>query len=343
MVVAAGVAVGGGAAQGRLGVHRVHAGHVQRHRVEGGEHAHVGHDGHVVLGTAVAGGRHVDDQGNVEAGAAVHHRLGVLGDLVIQVGGALVPVDLHRVLGTDGDAAAAAHAFVVVDVRLAVFDDGRAVGADPAALAAADAVFLRHMGLARVVLLHLTGAAAAAHADVLQAAAEARRLVPLEMGQGDEHVRVHDGAADLGVLHILAARHGHLHLVAALQTVGNDDLAAGGHGVEAVEHGAVHVIQRVLPPAHIQGVTVRQERLAAPLLHEVRHRPRPVGAQESQIARLAEMQLDGHELVLKINVAHAGGLHEPRQLLLQIFMHIRPQVGKVYLGSHKKSSLSRFL
>ena len=51
-------------------------------------------------------------------GASVHHCLGVLGDLVIQVGGALVPVDLHRVLGTDGDAAAAAHAFVVVDVRL---------------------------------------------------------------------------------------------------------------------------------------------------------------------------------------------------------------------------------
>ena len=64
--------IGGGAPQGRLGVHRVHAGHVQRHRVEGGEHAHVGHDGHVVLGTAVAVGGHVDDQRDVEAGAACY-------------------------------------------------------------------------------------------------------------------------------------------------------------------------------------------------------------------------------------------------------------------------------
>ncbi len=52
------------------GVHRVHAGHVQRHRVEGGEHTHVGYDGHIVLRTAVAVGGHVDDQRNVEAGAS---------------------------------------------------------------------------------------------------------------------------------------------------------------------------------------------------------------------------------------------------------------------------------
>ena len=133
--------VGGGAAQGRLGVHRVDTGHVQRHGIEGGEHTHIGHDGHVVLAAAVAVGGHVDDQRDVEAGPAVHHRLGVLGDLVVEIGGALVPVDLHGVLRTDGDAASAAHALVVVDVRLAVFDDGCAVGADLGAGPAADALF----------------------------------------------------------------------------------------------------------------------------------------------------------------------------------------------------------
>ena len=85
-------------------------------------------------------------------------------------------------------------------------DDRRAVGADLPALAAADAVFLRHVGLARIVLLHLTGAAAAAHADIFQAAAEAGLFMSLEMGQRDEHIGVHNGTADLGVLHILAAR-----------------------------------------------------------------------------------------------------------------------------------------
>ena len=339
MLVAVG-AVRCGAPQGRLGVHRVHTGHVQRHRVEGGEHSHVGHDGHVVLGTAVAVGGHIHHQGDVEAGAAIHHRLGVLGDFVVQVGSALVPVDLHGVLGTDGDTTAAAHAPVVVDVHLAVLDNGCAVGTYLAALAAADALLLRHMGLARVVLLHLTGAAAAAHADVLQTAAEARCLVSLEVGQGDEHIRVHDGAPDLGVLHILAAGHRHLHLVAALQAVGNNDLTAGGHGIEAIEHGTVHVVQRVLAAAHVQGVAVGQEGLAAPLLHEVRHRPRPVGTQERQVARLTKVQLDGHEFILEVDVAHTGGLHQAGQLLLQILMHVRPQVGKINLGCHKMPSLS---
>ena len=62
---------------------------------------------------------------------------------------------------------------------LPVGDDGRAVGADLPALAAADAQLFGHVGLAGVVLLHLTGAAAAAHADFFQAAAEARLLVAL--------------------------------------------------------------------------------------------------------------------------------------------------------------------
>lgn len=128
----------------------------------------------------------------------------------------------------------------------------------------------------------------------------------LKMSQRDKHIGVHNGAADLGVLHILAADHGNLHLIAALQPVADDDLAAGGHGVEAVEHGAVHVVQGVLAPAHIQGVAVGEERLTAPFLHKIRHGPRPIGAQERQVSRLAEVQLDGHELILKVDIAHTG-------------------------------------
>ena len=157
------------------------------------------------------------------------------------------------------------------------------------------------------------------------------------MGQGDEHVRVHHRPPDLGVLHVLAARHRHLHLVVALQAVGNEDLTAGGHGIKAVEHGAVQVIQRVLPPAHIQGVAVRQKRLAAPLLHEVGHGFGPVGPQERQVPRLAEMHLDGHILIGKVDVAHARRLHKAGQLLLQILVEIRPEVGKIHLGCHSKT------
>ena len=43
-----------------------------------------------------------------------------------------------------------------------------------------------------------------------------------------------------------------------------------------VEHGGVHVVQGVFPPAYIQGVAVGEEGLAAPLLHKVRHGLGPV-------------------------------------------------------------------
>ena len=88
---------GSGPRQGRLGVYRVGAGHVQGHRVKAGEHTHVGDDGRVVLRMTVAVGRHVDDQADVEAGPPVHHRLGILGDLAVQIGDRLV-----NAFGTSG-------------------------------------------------------------------------------------------------------------------------------------------------------------------------------------------------------------------------------------------------
>ena len=65
----------------RLAVHRVGAGHVDGHRIKGGEHAHIRHDGRVVLGVAVAVGRDLVYDVDVEVGTAVHHGLGILGDL----------------------------------------------------------------------------------------------------------------------------------------------------------------------------------------------------------------------------------------------------------------------
>ena len=79
-------AVGGGqlgAGVGNLGVDGIGAGQVQGHRVEGGEHTHIGNDGNVVFRVAVAVGAYVTDQGDVEMGTAIHNGLGVLGDLVV--------------------------------------------------------------------------------------------------------------------------------------------------------------------------------------------------------------------------------------------------------------------
>ena len=76
------------------------------------------------------------------------------------------------------------------------------MGADFGAGLAAHAALLHHEGLAGVVHLHLPGPGTAAHADILQGAAHAGLLVGFEVGQADKHIRVHNGPADLGLLHV---------------------------------------------------------------------------------------------------------------------------------------------
>ena len=155
--------------------------------------------------------------------------------------------------------------------------------------------------------------------DVLQGAAHAGLLVALEVGQGDEHVRIHDGPADLGALDVLAALHRAPSTSSlpfspsAMRTW--QPVVVGG---EAIDIGGLQVVQGILPAAHIQGVAVGQEGLAALVLHQVHHHLGPVGPQVGQVARLAEVHLDGDVLAIHVDVTEAGGHHQPRQLLGQV-------------------------
>src|SRR5699024_8488143 len=113
-----------GAGDGRLGHAGVGAGLVQGHGIEGGEHTHVRQDGQVVFGVAVAVGGHVHHQADVEVGTAVQHGLGILGDLGAQlVVGAVVGV-VDGVEVADAQAAAAAHALIVVNGSLVLLVEG---------------------------------------------------------------------------------------------------------------------------------------------------------------------------------------------------------------------------
>ena len=63
------------------------------------------------------------------------------------------------------------------------------------------------------MLLHLSGTASAAHANILNTSAKARHLMPFKMTQADKHIRVHDSAADLCLFHHLAALNRHSHII----------------------------------------------------------------------------------------------------------------------------------
>ena len=279
---------------------------------------------------AVAVGADILHQADVEAGAVIADSGSVLGHLAVQlfVCTAVDGVNGIEIAGTD--AAAAALAFVVIDdslILLVVGNGIRAALLGAAVAAAAEAVL--YSGLAGRVLLHLACAGAAAHADVLNGTAEARGLVALEVGQADEDICIHDGAADLGRLAELAVGHRHFHLIGAPQAVADEDLAARGHGPEAVQLGAGQVLQRILAAARVEGVAVGQEREAALLLAQVCHHLGVVGAQERQVAQLPKVHLDGHELAVHVDVLDASRQAQPTQLFRQTGAHRTPEVGIV--------------
>ena len=205
------------------------------------------------------------------------------------------------------------------------------MGADLDAAAAAHAQGLIHMRLSGAVHLHLSGAGAAAHTDVLQRAAKACGFVSFKMTEGDEHIRIHNGASDLGFLHIFSAFHRNQRLIRSFQAVGDDHMTARGKGRKAILISRVHVIQRIFSAAHIQCVAVGQKRLSAQLLHHLYHHCRIIVPQESQISGFSEMDFDGGILILKIDAADSRCLHQPFQLLRKVFRKRRFHAGEINL------------
>ena len=175
------------------------------------------------------------------------------------------------------------------------------------------------MRLSGAVHLHLSGAGAAAHTDVLQRAAKSCGFVSFKMTEGDEHIRIHNGASDLGFLHIFSAFHRNQRLIRSFQAVGDDHMTARGKRGKAVLICRVQMIQRVFSSAHIQRVAIGQKRLSAQLLYHLHHHGRIVGPQECQISWLPEMDLNGRILVLKIDAANTCCPDQPFQLLRKVF------------------------
>ena len=130
---------------------------------------------------------------------------------------------------------------------------------------------------------------------------------------------------------MLRPGHGHLHIVVAPQAVANDDLAAGGQRRKAVLKCRVQMLQRILPPTGIQGVAVGQEGHAAQALDHIGNHLGIVGPQEGQVARLSKVHLDGHQLVVKIDLPNPGGADQLFQLVEQVLARTAAQVRVINL------------
>ena len=197
---------------------------------------------------------------------------------------------------------------------------------------AANAVLGRDVRLAGGMLLHLAGTAAASHAQVLHGAAKTGLLMALKVGEADHDIGIHERLTDLGLVHVLAALDRDERLVGALEAVGDDDLATRGIRGKAVLVGGVDVLERVFAATDIERVAVGEEGLAAQLLHHVGDGASVVGAQKAQVAQLAKVNLNGDELVLKVDLLNTGVTDEALELVELALASMRAQVGEVHLS-----------
>ena len=170
------------------------------------------------------------------------------------------------------------------------------------------------------------------HAQVLHGTAKAGLLMSLKVGEADHDIGIHERLTDLGLAHVLATLDRDECLVGALEAVGDDDLATRGIWGKTVLVGGVDVLERVFAATHIERVAVGEEGLAAQLLDDIRDGAGVVGAQKAQIAQLAKVNLDGDELVLKVDLLDTGVTDEALEFVELALASMRAQVGEVHLS-----------
>ena len=294
---------------------------------------------------AVAVGADVHGERDVEARAAVDDGLRILGDLVVEYVGRGIIVGLDAVLVARRNAASAAHAAIVVDGshvnragaavgKLALTRTVKRDGAVRANLLAGTATYAVggiDARLAGGMLLHLAGTAATSHAQVLHGAAKTGLLMTLKVREADHDVGIHECLADLCLAHVLTALDRDERLVGTLEAVSDDDLATRGIRGKTVLVGGIDVLERVFAATDIERVAIGEEGLAAQLLHDIRNGAGIVGAQKAQVAQLAKVNLDGDELVLKVDLLNAGATDEALKLVELALASMRAQVGEVHL------------
>ena len=276
--------------------------------------------------------------------ATVQHGLGVFRHFVVEHFDGGIMCERNGVKITRSQAAATAHAIIVIDRGFLGFGGvvQGVIGALLDAGLAANAQRFVDIGLTVAVLLRFTSARSATHANIFDGAAKAGHLMPLKVGEADENIGIHNGAANLGFLDIFTAHHGHQGFVCAFEPVANDDGAIHRKGRKTVLPCAFQMFQGIFAATGIHGIAVGQERLTAKILDRINNRTRIVGAQVTDVAKLPKMQFDGNKTALHINVADASFFDHFLQLGGQtIAKSLGAKIRKIHLCFFHKYSPSR--
>ena len=309
---------------------QIRTGLIQGYRVKGRQHAQIRQNRSVVFPVTVAVRRDVHDHIDVENRLSGSNRRGILRHFATEDFGYAVESRIDRIEGAGADTPAAALAEALVDDGFARIIGNRIGAAFLRAFAAAAAEVRIDHGFSLIMLLHFSGPAAAAHAQVLDGAAETGELVALEMAEDNNDIRIVQRPADIGFPAEFAIRHRDRDIVRSLQAVRNDVMTSGRHIVEAVDIRIQQMIHRVFPGTGIERVTVREEGLSAVFLDQVGNGFYIIGPQVREIPELAEMQLDGHKLPFKVDFVHSGQFAKVLEFYALAYIQPRTEISKIH-------------
>jgi hypothetical protein len=135
----------------------------------------------------------------------------------------------------------------------------------------------------------------------------------------------------VGRLTVDTAYYRHINIIGTPDTIGDNVLAARGHGPIAVFVCRIQVVKTLVPPPHIQGIAVRQEGHAPQSLDPIRHNPGKVGPEESHVSRLSKMDFNGNVFLFEINLLNTRFNNQPIQFVQQTVADPTTHIGKVHL------------
>lgn len=212
--------------QDRCVYHHIGTSLVERYWIERGCDTQVWYDGCVIVVPAVALGRDVYDEADVEIWLAFQDRFRVFVNLVVQVlGGVPIGHDSGLMLAKRY-ALAATYALGVVYLGLAIVQMDGIVCAMLHADVTANAVVGVDFGLGSTVQLQFTAHTGTTHTQVLQCTSKACLLMAFEVVHTDYDVRICDGCTDFRSLAILSVDLD-LPVVRTFQAIGDDHIAIG--------------------------------------------------------------------------------------------------------------------
>ena len=321
------------AGHGRSRQTSIHTSLIQSQRICRRKHTDIGQDRSIILGVAVAVGRDIQHQRDMEVRTTIHHSLCILGHTTVQELGSLLILKRDGIKVTSTQTTAATYAVVGVNLHLAGIgiEIKSVVSALRKTLHTTTTTLLADARLATAMLVGLTRTRSATHTDILNRATKTCHLMALEVVKADEDIGIHYGATDLCTLDILTAHNGNIHIVRALQTITNNDRATNSQGSKSILPSAIEVLNSIFTATRIHRITIGKERLATQRLYGFNHRASVVRTQVRDITQLTEVHLDGNELTIHINICKTCFKNQLAQLCRKtVSVGLRTEVGKKY-------------